>query len=210
VGLPGARYSLPRAPTLPRAGWPLTWLAPAILAGAGRPSTWLWGAGQPLLSRSQERPRSGHFYLAGKRTFLFSFDMTCRPGNRGTPAPVKERALRLVRELYGDFGPTLAAEKLGELHDLSGPGRRSATGCEPAACGPRARTERRWPISHVPSGGLRRARPDRRLRAPLVRGPPPLLLAPGLRRRRHGNRVARKRSASPPVSALIRRWTGLR
>jgi hypothetical protein len=41
-----------------------------------------------------------------------------RPGNRGTPAPVKERALRLVRELYGDFGPTLAAEKLGELHDL--------------------------------------------------------------------------------------------
>jgi transposase len=41
-----------------------------------------------------------------------------RPGNRGKPAAVKERALALVRELYGDFGPTLAAEKLKELHDL--------------------------------------------------------------------------------------------
>ena len=41
-----------------------------------------------------------------------------RPGNRRKPPDVKERALALVRELYCDFGPTLAAEKLGELHDL--------------------------------------------------------------------------------------------
>jgi hypothetical protein len=41
-----------------------------------------------------------------------------RPGNRRKPADVKERALGLVRALYSDFGPTLAAEKLGELHDL--------------------------------------------------------------------------------------------
>jgi transposase len=41
-----------------------------------------------------------------------------RPGNRRKPADVKERALALVRDLYADFGPTLAAEKLAELHDL--------------------------------------------------------------------------------------------
>jgi hypothetical protein len=33
-------------------------------------------------------------------------------------AEVKERALGLAKELYPDFGPTLAAEKLGEVHDL--------------------------------------------------------------------------------------------
>src|ERR687883_1777563 len=41
-----------------------------------------------------------------------------RPSNRRLPAAVREAALAAVRERYADFGPTLAAEKLGELHDI--------------------------------------------------------------------------------------------
>jgi hypothetical protein len=29
-----------------------------------------------------------------------------------------ERALRIIRERYADFEPTLACEKLAEIHDL--------------------------------------------------------------------------------------------
>jgi len=38
--------------------------------------------------------------------------------NNALGAAVRESALGLVRERYGDFGPTLAAEKLKELHDI--------------------------------------------------------------------------------------------
>src|SRR3954454_4901731 len=41
-----------------------------------------------------------------------------RPSNRRLPAAVREAALAFVRERYADFGPTLAAEKLAEAHDL--------------------------------------------------------------------------------------------
>src|SRR4051794_17341573 len=41
-----------------------------------------------------------------------------RPSNRRLPASVREAALAVVRERYADFGPTLAAEKLEELHDI--------------------------------------------------------------------------------------------
>jgi transposase len=41
-----------------------------------------------------------------------------RPSNRRLPASVREAALAAVRERYADFGPTLAAEKLEELHDI--------------------------------------------------------------------------------------------
>src|SRR5947209_6035316 len=41
-----------------------------------------------------------------------------RPGNRRYPDAVREAALTVVRERYADFGPTLAAEKLAEAHDL--------------------------------------------------------------------------------------------
>ena len=41
-----------------------------------------------------------------------------RPSNRRLPAAVREAALAAVRERYADFGPTLAAEKLAERHDL--------------------------------------------------------------------------------------------
>ena len=41
-----------------------------------------------------------------------------RPSNHRLPDTVRESALALVRERYADFGPTLAAEKLAELHGI--------------------------------------------------------------------------------------------
>src|SRR6266550_1235528 len=41
-----------------------------------------------------------------------------RPSNNRLPDVVRDHAVALVREHYADFGPTLAAEKLGERHDL--------------------------------------------------------------------------------------------
>jgi len=40
------------------------------------------------------------------------------PSNRRLPAELELRATAIVRELYGDFGPTLAREKLMELHGV--------------------------------------------------------------------------------------------
>ena len=42
-----------------------------------------------------------------------------RPSNNRLPDAVRDHAVDLVRNLYPDFGPTLAAEKLAERHDLS-------------------------------------------------------------------------------------------
>jgi Winged helix-turn helix len=39
-----------------------------------------------------------------------------RPSNNRLPAEVRDLAVSLVRERYADFGPTLAAEKLAEVH----------------------------------------------------------------------------------------------
>ena len=41
-----------------------------------------------------------------------------RPSNNRLPDVVRDHAVALVREHYPDFGPTLAAEKLAERHDL--------------------------------------------------------------------------------------------
>lgn len=49
-------------------------------------------------------------------------DRHCRrrgqPGNRQFMPGLAERALHIIRERYADFGPTLACEKLAEIHDL--------------------------------------------------------------------------------------------
>jgi hypothetical protein len=42
-----------------------------------------------------------------------------QPSNRRMPARVKAKVLRLYETRYGDFGPTLAAEKLAERHGLT-------------------------------------------------------------------------------------------
>ena len=59
-----------------------------------------------------------------------------RPSNHRLPDEIGERALAIVREHYADFGPTLAQEKLLELHDLRVAGRRSASGSPRPASGP--------------------------------------------------------------------------
>ena len=41
-----------------------------------------------------------------------------RPSNRRLPTSLHDEALALVRERYADFGPTLACEKLRELHGV--------------------------------------------------------------------------------------------
>lgn len=42
-----------------------------------------------------------------------------RPSNRRLPAEVEARAIELIKEHYSDFGPTLAAEKLGERDGIT-------------------------------------------------------------------------------------------
>lgn len=41
-----------------------------------------------------------------------------KPGNRALPKTIKEYATTLIKRHYHDFGPTLAAEKLLEYHDM--------------------------------------------------------------------------------------------
>lgn len=40
------------------------------------------------------------------------------PGNRGIPDKEKQKIIKLLRKHYYDFGPTLASEKLDELHGI--------------------------------------------------------------------------------------------
>jgi hypothetical protein len=42
-----------------------------------------------------------------------------RPSDRHKPEELRTKALTLIRELYWDFGPTLAAEKLCEMHRIA-------------------------------------------------------------------------------------------
>jgi hypothetical protein len=51
-----------------------------------------------------------------------------RPSNRALGAVFRETVLAIVRERYADFGPTLAAEKLSELHGLDSGSRRCGNG----------------------------------------------------------------------------------
>src|ERR1700692_3485407 len=41
-----------------------------------------------------------------------------RPSNRCYPSALRTAAIGIIRERSSDFGPTLAAEKLAELHDI--------------------------------------------------------------------------------------------
>ena len=42
-----------------------------------------------------------------------------RSSNRRKPEAVRTKALSVIRERYWDFGPTLAAEKLREVHQIT-------------------------------------------------------------------------------------------
>ncbi|MEM7495023.1 MAG: hypothetical protein AAF471_02570 [Myxococcota bacterium] len=41
-----------------------------------------------------------------------------KPGNNRISHDVHQRVVQLIRDRYSDFGPTLACEKLSELHDI--------------------------------------------------------------------------------------------
>ena len=47
-----------------------------------------------------------------------------RPSNRRKPKELRTKALTIIGEQYWDFGPTLAAEKLREAHQIVLAGRR--------------------------------------------------------------------------------------
>lgn len=72
-----------------------------------------------------------------------------RPSNRRKPAAQKRQVLQLYARHYGDFGPTLAAEKLAERHGLLLSDE----------------TLRRWLREHGVTHFRRRARPHRAWRA---------------------------------------------
>lgn len=72
-----------------------------------------------------------------------------KPSNRQIPALVKAKVLKLYAQRYGDFGPTLAAEKLAERHGIT----RSAE------------TVRRWLRAAGVTHCQRRTRPHRAWRA---------------------------------------------
>jgi transposase-like protein len=65
--------------------------------------------------------------------------------NRRMPEPVKAKVLKLCAQQYGDFGPTLAAEKLAERHGIT----------------ISAETLRRWLRGHGVEHFTRRKRPHR-------------------------------------------------
>jgi hypothetical protein len=72
-----------------------------------------------------------------------------RPSNRRAAPALKARVLRLYAQHYGDFGPTLAAEKLAERHRIT----------------LSAETLRRWLRADGLDHFARRARPHRAWRA---------------------------------------------
>jgi hypothetical protein len=76
--------------------------------------TAVWAAGLLALSERQVR-RLLKAYGEGGAGAL-AHKGRGRPSNHRISAAVREKALALVRERYADFGPTLAAEKLLELH----------------------------------------------------------------------------------------------
>ena len=51
-----------------------------------------------------------------------------RPSNRGKPEALRTKALAIIRERYGDFGPILAAEKLARCMTSLSAARRCGNG----------------------------------------------------------------------------------
>ena len=64
---------------------------------------------QPLRLRSAFQAQSRVGLVSRKRG---------RPSNRSHGAVLRRTVTELIRDRYADFGPTLVAEKLRELHSL--------------------------------------------------------------------------------------------
>ncbi len=63
-----------------------------------------------------------------------------RPSNHRLPPAYRELAMTLVRERYADFGPTLAAEKLTELHGFGVSRETLRHGLDPTVVSPAAKS----------------------------------------------------------------------
>ena len=84
-----------------------------LLAGRIRPSE----AAQLMGVTRRQVFRLLKAYRAGGPAGLIS-KKRGKPSNRAYPAVVRTEAMALIKANYGDFGPTLAAEKLSERHGL--------------------------------------------------------------------------------------------
>ena len=69
------------------------------------------------LSRSQAHRLLAAYRRDGPRALISK--RRGRPSNRTLPTAIRELAVALITEHYSDFGPTLAAEKLAERHELA-------------------------------------------------------------------------------------------
>src|SRR6266481_2238998 len=119
-----------------------------------------------------------------------------RPSNRAYPADLRDMATGIIRERYPDFGPTLAAEKLAELHDIhlarrDGSAMDDHGGCMEGSPGP----VEGGSSAAVPARLPGRAGPDRRVRALVVRGSGATM---------HPTRLHRRRHQPPDASAVCR------
>ena len=74
-----------------------------------------------LLRRSVRQVRRLVRRLEGQGDAGVIHGLRGRPSNRARGPRVKAKALRLYRKHYGDFGPTLASEKLASGHELAVP-----------------------------------------------------------------------------------------
>ena len=75
------------------------------------------GGKQLGLSIRQVQRKLRAFRLRGPTSLIHK--LRGRPGNHQLDAHLKNRAIKLVRDKYPDFGPTLASEKLGEDHQIA-------------------------------------------------------------------------------------------
>jgi Winged helix-turn helix len=75
-------------------------------------------AGQLLGLERRQVFRLLKAYRADGATGLISQRRGC-PSNRHKPEALRARALSIIGERYPDFGPTLAAEKLREVHGIA-------------------------------------------------------------------------------------------
>lgn len=76
-----------------------------------------WRAAERLRLSRRQVERLANRYRSQGAAGLVSRKRGQR-SNHQLPAGLEERSLAIIRELYGDFGPTLACEKLDECHGI--------------------------------------------------------------------------------------------
>lgn len=74
-------------------------------------------AGQLGLSKRWVKKLMGRLRSEGDKGLAHR--LRSKPSNNGHGAAVREQALELIRERYGDYGPTLASEMLAQEHGMA-------------------------------------------------------------------------------------------